>query len=172
MPSSRTRLVTRAAAAGAVGTAMVAALLSAPASAEAATPTPPTAGAPVTVPALQQWEPGGEDFTLGPGAIRLQVDPRFADDLSDDADTFATDLQALTGRRVVVQTRSQPPGRGPGVIWLTLDPTWTEHGPEASRITVDHDVTVTEIGRASCRERVERAVGSGAVERKKDMKGE
>jgi len=143
MHSSRTRLVTRAAAAGAVGTAMVAALLSAPASAEAATPTPPTAGAPVTVPALQQWEPGGEDFTLGPGAIRLQVDPRFADDLSDDADTFATDLQALTGRRVVVQTRSQPPGRGPGVIWLTLDPTWTEHGPEASRITVDHDVTVT-----------------------------
>src|SRR5690625_7998924 len=102
MPSSRTRLVTRAAAAGAVGTAMVAALLSAPVSAEAATPTQPTAGAPVTVPALQQWEPGGEDFTLGPGAIRLQVDPRFADDISDDADSFSSDLHAITHRRVLL----------------------------------------------------------------------
>ncbi|WP_147919200.1 family 20 glycosylhydrolase [Ruania zhangjianzhongii] len=143
MHSSRIRLGTRALAALATSTAMVTALLVAPASADEPTaPAAPADEAPVTVPALQQWEPGGENFALGRGAIQLRVDPQYADELTDDATTFATDLEALTGRHVVVQVKGTSPGRGPGVIQLTLDPDWTEHGAESSRITVDHDVTI------------------------------
>lgn len=93
---------------------------------------------PWSVPALQQWQPGGADFLLPRGALHLQVDPRYAAQLNADAQTFADDLRALTGRHVVV---GRPSGR-PAVIRLTLDPAWTERGSEASRITVDGDVTI------------------------------
>ncbi len=109
---------------------------------ELSAPTPPAVGVPVTVPALQQWQPGGRDFVLKPGAIQLQVDPDYAAQLTADAHTFADDLHALTGRKVLVQTKKRVPGDGPGVIRMTLDPSWTEHSPEASRITVDYDVTI------------------------------
>lgn len=140
---SSNRLMTRALSALGASTAMVTALLIAPASAdEPAAPTPSADDAPITVPALQQWEPGGEDFTLRRGSIHVQVDPQYADELTDDAGTFAADLEALTGRHVIVKVKGPIPGRGPGVIQLTLDPEWTEHGDEASRITVDRDVTI------------------------------
>lgn len=126
MHSHKNRLGTRALAALATSTALVTALLAVPASADEPTvPAAPADGVPVTVPALQQWEPGGEDFALSPGAIQLRVDPRYADDLTDDARTFATDLEALTDRPVVVQVKDASPGLGPGVIHLTLDPEWT-----------------------------------------------
>lgn len=144
MHRQRNRLGIRTLATLVTSTAMVGALLTAPAGAvEPDSPTPPPDDVPVTVPALQQWEAGGEDYVLSRGVIRLQVDPQYADELSSDAETFATDLEALTGRHVVVQVREVHTGRGPDVIRLTLDPEWTDHGDEAHRITVDGDVTIS-----------------------------
>ena len=104
---------------------------------------PPRAGVPVTVPALQEWVAGGRAFELTPGAIRLEVAPADAAALLADAGTFADDLEALTGQSVVVQTKKPSPGVGPGVLRMAVDPALAAHGPEAYRIEVDHDVTIS-----------------------------
>jgi hexosaminidase len=140
--------------------ALTAALLSAPATAAPASsvagpaittgaaPTPGELnGTPVTVPALQQWQAGGADYRLPRGAIRVVVDREHADQLLPDARTFAEDLEALSGQEAAVvvgpERASAPAENGPlGDIRLTLDPDWRERGPEASRITVDGDITV------------------------------
>ena len=109
----------------------------------ASAPSPSDTGTPVTVPALQQWKAGGRDFTLKPGALLVQVDPADAGTLGGDANTFATDLRALTGQPVVVQVKAEVGGVGPGVIRLGIDPSWHEHGDESYRMTVDGNVTIT-----------------------------
>jgi hexosaminidase len=111
--------------------------------ASAGGPTPSDAASPVTVPALQKWEAGGEAFTLKPGALLIQVDPADASRLGRGANTFATDLRALTGQPVVVQVKDEVPGVRPGVIRMGIDPSWAEHGDESYRMTVDGDVTIT-----------------------------
>jgi hexosaminidase len=110
--------------------------------ASAAGPTPSDAGVPTTVPALQEWKAGGRDFTLKPGAILVRVEPADAGTLGPDANTFATDLRALTGQPVVVQVKDEGPGVGPGVIHMGIDPSWTQHGDESYRVVVDGDVTI------------------------------
>ncbi|MFI0404924.1 family 20 glycosylhydrolase [Actinomadura sp. 3N508] len=107
-------------------------------------PRPPgPAAAPVTVPALQVWRPGGRDFVLKPGTVQLQVDPRDADELAGDARTFAEDLEALSGRKVLVRVTPDRPGKGPGVIRMALERSLAERGLESSRIAVDGDVTIS-----------------------------
>ncbi|MFI0373009.1 family 20 glycosylhydrolase [Actinomadura sp. 1N219] len=126
-------------------------LLAAPSvAADQAEPTPPTpptpsgpSAAPVTVPALQEWRPGGRDFVLKRGAVQVQVDPRHAGQLADDARTFAEDLESLSGREVVVRVTPPRPGEGPGVLRMTLDRSLSGRGPETSRIAVDGDVTIS-----------------------------
>lgn len=135
-----------------VGLVVVASTGSAPAAqaaprvdtvAAAAAPTPPGGDRPVTVPALQEWRAGGREFALKPGAVHVQVSGADAGSLRQDADTFAQDLRALTGRPVVVQVKDRTPGVGPGVIRLALDRSDARHGDESYRMVVDGDLTIT-----------------------------
>jgi hexosaminidase len=118
-------------------------------------PTPPAAGgAPWTVPAMQQWHPGGHAFDLPNASLRVNVLRSDARALGADAETFADDLAALTGRHVVVDTNWQPlppaagQGQTPSAIDLGLDPAITGHGDEQYRITVDGDATISAATRA------------------------
>ena len=117
--------------------------VAAPEAAGTASPVAEQGTAPVTVPALQEWEPGGRDYLLPRGAIRVEVDRRHADELTEDARTFAEDLRALTGKKVVVVPAPPTAARRAGELHLTLTPQWTDHGPEASRLTVDGAVTIS-----------------------------
>src|SRR4051794_33407685 len=122
------------------------------AASDASTPGGPVAdasGAPVTVPAVQQWQPGGTGFVLPTGLLLVEVDARYADRLLADAHTFADDLHTLTGRQVRVRTADDwsPAGAagepGIGSIRLTLDPGRSSHGPEQYTATVDGAVTLS-----------------------------
>lgn len=122
---------------------------------DAAVPSPtPPSNAPWTVPALQHWQAGGKDFDLPQTTLKINISKPDAGELGADADTFADDLTALTGRHVVVDTnwRPAPPPAGhgdrPSAIDLQLDPSVTGHGAEQYRATVDGDVTIRAATRA------------------------
>ncbi|MEY9857900.1 hexosaminidase [Catenulispora sp. GAS73] len=97
-----------AASLAAAGTAPATLLMATPAAHAAST-------TPQTVPALQSWSPGTGSFAWTP-ASRVVIDPAYSDQLSGDANTFATDLSALEGRTVAV-AQGTP---NPGDIALTL----------------------------------------------------
>lgn len=63
------------------------------------------ASRPLTIPALSEWEPASGTFTLGEGA-RIVASPAFA----QVAQTFAEDLQALTGHALPVIGDAAAPG--------------------------------------------------------------
>ncbi|MFJ1706308.1 family 20 glycosylhydrolase [Kitasatospora sp. NPDC088346] len=94
------------------------------------------AGAPTTVPALQQWTAGAGSFTFGPTS-RIVVDPASASQVADDAATFATDLSALEGRTVEV-VQGTP---SPGDIALALGATGLP--AEGYRMTVGSSIVVS-----------------------------
>ncbi|TDD31866.1 hypothetical protein E1287_24895 [Actinomadura sp. KC06] len=97
-------------------------------------PPPGPSAAPVTVPALQEWRPGGRDFVLKLGAVQVQVDPRHAAQLADDARTFAEDLEALSGRKVVVRVTPPRPGNGGQLHVWNDSPSAATEEQEAGRL--------------------------------------
>ncbi|XVU27883.1 family 20 glycosylhydrolase [Actinoplanes sp. CA-054009] len=91
----------------------------APTSADAASPRP------AAIPALQQWAPAKGAFRLG-STPRVVLRPQDAAKLRSDAEVFAADLKALTGRtsRVVV---TKAPARA-GDVTLQLGASGTDEG--------------------------------------------
>ncbi len=132
------------------GTVLLTAILSAlavlagPAPASAATGSlPPVSDAvPVTVPTVQQWEPGGRDYRLPQGVVRVVVAGSDADALLADAPTFAQDLRAETGRPVTVISPADSAVSLPGDIRLRRTAQASPHGTEAHTIVVADTLTV------------------------------
>ncbi len=91
--------------------------------------------APTTVPALRQWTAGTGSFTFG-ATSRVVVDPAYASQITNDANTFAADLTALEGRTVAVVQGTA----GPGDIALTLGATGLP--TEGYRITVGSSISI------------------------------
>lgn len=101
----------------------------------------PAAAKPVTIPALQEWTPGGEPYRFG-AATRILVDPAYADELTADARTFAEDLAALTGRHPAVVT-ARPDAARAGDITITLGATDAVLGEQGYTLTVDGTLALT-----------------------------
>src|SRR5262245_14550838 len=101
-----------------------------------ALPSPrPAAAAPQTVPALREWPPcsGTSSFTTTGRAV---VDPAYAGQLTDEAQTFAGDLSVQSGRTVA--TAQGTPASGD--IYLTLGASVPAAGYS---MTVGNAITIT-----------------------------
>lgn len=117
----------------------------APAASQAATspatsPAAPTlpdraAAAPQTVPALREWAAGSGSYSFT-ATSRVVVDPAYATQLTDEAQTFAGDLSVQSGRTVA--TAQGAPASGD--IYLTLGASVPAAG---YTMTVGNTVTIT-----------------------------
>lgn len=96
----------------------------------------PTTDALITVPAVQQWEPGGTPNFQFHGR-EIHVAPG-NDELAQVARTLAEDIEARTGTapRVVVSDRQQP-----GAILLQLGD--QGHGPESYSLEIGRSLVIT-----------------------------
>ncbi|TCO22111.1 hexosaminidase [Kribbella steppae] len=115
-------------------TALIAAgLVSTPATAEPAAPTPKT------IPALTGWQSAAGTFQLTRQS-RILVEPSQTA-VHDDAATFAADAKELTGR-VLPVVRSTSAGLA-GDLVVRLDPARADLGAEGYELTVGKTVAIT-----------------------------
>ncbi len=96
-------------------------------------------GVPTVIPALREWQGGSGYFTIG-AASRIVLDPPAADQLSGAAQTFASDLQLVTGQTLPIVTTAKS---APGDFVLALSGPDTQLGNEGYVFAVSDRVGIT-----------------------------
>ncbi len=92
-------------------------------------PVAAAAGVPQTVPALRHWSAGPAQTTIGTGS-RILVDPAYASQLTDEANTFAEDIAAQRAGQKPVVVSAARSAAAPGDLYLALGSSDTTIGAE------------------------------------------